>query len=126
MTIRPPKTGRLPSLYRYAVLSLPFLLAALSWAMFPTLANWLSSTLFGYLPLAEPPGWLWYTVAIVYYSWFTILTIGVGGLLVVGAWLSQRSASKLLDCRLSLVPKSCLRLHVSGEEIVLTLVLEPS
>ncbi|MCW3980373.1 MAG: glycosyltransferase family 2 protein [Candidatus Bathyarchaeota archaeon] len=94
MAFLTPKNDRLASLHIYVFLSIPFLLAALSWFSFPILANWLSTSLFGYMPLYEPVGWLWYTVVILYYSWFTFLAIGVGGLLAVGAWLSQRWAKR--------------------------------
>ncbi len=50
-------------------------------------------TVFGYKPpLAQPASWLWHAAVILFYSWFTFLTIGVGGLLAIGAWLSRQRA----------------------------------
>lgn len=89
-----PKNYRFPSRHRYIILVLPFILATFSWFIFPPLANWLSTNFFGYMPLYEPAGWLWYTVSTIYYSWFTFLAIAVGGLLAAGAWLSRSLAKR--------------------------------
>lgn len=86
MALSKLKTNRL----YYLLLVLPIVLAFVSWWGFPLLANWLSKSVFGYESLPKPANWLWYAVVILYYSWFTFLAIGVGGLLTVGAWLSRR------------------------------------
>jgi len=78
----------------YLLLVLPFVLALVSWWGFPVLAQWLSVSVFGYEPMLRPAGWLWYVAVVLFYSWFTFLAIGVGGLLVVGAWLSRRRAKR--------------------------------
>jgi biofilm PGA synthesis N-glycosyltransferase PgaC len=85
-----PKASRLC----YLALALPFVLAFISWWGFPSLAQWLSTTVFGYRPLLQPASSLWSALVMLYYSWFTFLSIGVGGSLVVGAWLSRRRAKK--------------------------------
>lgn len=90
MAVSKPKTNRL----YYLLLVLPFILAFVSWWGFPVLAQWLSMTVFGYEPLLQPAGWLWYAAVMLYYSWFTFLGIGVGGLLAVSAWLSRRHAKR--------------------------------
>jgi len=90
VAVSKPKTNRL----YYLLLVLPFILAFVSWWGFPVLAQWLSMTVFGYEPLLQPAGWLWYAAVMLYYSWFTFLGIGVGGLLAVSAWLSRRHAKR--------------------------------
>ena len=80
--------------FNYFLLLLPFVLALVSWYYFPILANWLSTTIFGYLPKYEASNMIWHVATIIYYSWFTFLAIGVGGLLAVGAWLSRRKARR--------------------------------
>jgi biofilm PGA synthesis N-glycosyltransferase PgaC len=72
---------------------LPFILAGVSWWGFPVVAAWLSRTLFGYTASLHPAGWLWSAAVIVFYTWFTFLAIGVGGLLAIAAWWSQRHAT---------------------------------
>ncbi len=65
-----------------------------SWLGFPALASELSRGIFGYEPEANLPSTVWNAAALLFYSWFTFLAIGVGGLLVVGAWLSRRNAGQ--------------------------------
>lgn len=48
-----------------------------------------------------------------YYSWFTLLAIGVGGLLAVGAWLSRRRAKRL---RMSFYPMVSFVVPAFNEE----------
>jgi cellulose synthase/poly-beta-1,6-N-acetylglucosamine synthase-like glycosyltransferase len=77
----------------YSLLALPIALSLLLWKLFPPLATQLSKTIFGYEPISQPPNWLWTTTITFYYTWFTFLAIGVGGLLVVGAWIARRKAT---------------------------------
>ena len=85
-----PKASRL----YYLAVALPFVLAFISWWGFPPLAQWLSTTAFGYKPLPQPANPLWSSFIMLYYSWFTFLSIGVGGSLATGAWLSRRRAER--------------------------------
>lgn len=93
MAFSKPKTSRATNRLYYLLLMLPFVLAFISWLSFPSFANWLSKTVFGY-ETDQPLNLLWYTVVMLYYSWFTFLAIGVGGLLAIGAWLSRRRAKR--------------------------------
>ncbi len=86
MATSKPKAKRVYCL----LLPLPFLVAFASWWSFPALAGWLSTTLFKYEPARLPANWLWSALAMLYYSWFTFLSIGVGGSLAIGAWISRR------------------------------------
>jgi cellulose synthase/poly-beta-1,6-N-acetylglucosamine synthase-like glycosyltransferase len=90
VAVSKPKTSRL----YYLLLGLPLALAFLSWWGFPTLAQELSTAVFGYEPLARPAGLLWYAAVMLYYTWFTFLSVGIGGMLGVGAWLSRRQAER--------------------------------
>lgn len=94
MAFSKPKTSRVTTRLYYILLILPFALAFVSWWYFPSLAQWLSINVFRYEPLLQPAGWLWHAIVMLYYSWFTFLAIGVGGLLAVGAWLSRRIAKQ--------------------------------
>ncbi|MGB9134696.1 MAG: glycosyltransferase family 2 protein [Candidatus Bathyarchaeia archaeon] len=90
MALSKPKASRL----YYLALALPFVLAFLSWWGFPPLARWLSITIFRYAPLPQPASPLWSILVMLFYSWFTFLSIGVGGSLAIGAWLSRRKATR--------------------------------
>lgn len=90
MALSEPKTSR----FHYLLLVLPLVLASISWIGFPTLANGLSQGIFGYEPEGKLPSFVWYATVMLYYSWFTFLAIGVGGLLAVGAWLSRCRAKR--------------------------------
>jgi cellulose synthase/poly-beta-1,6-N-acetylglucosamine synthase-like glycosyltransferase len=85
-----PKPRRLA----YAAFALPLGLAALSWWGFPPLARWLSITLFNHDPQLQYANPAWSTLVMVFYSWFTFLSIGAGGTLAVGAWLSRRHTTR--------------------------------
>ncbi len=89
-----PRISWLNSSLWFLLLALPFVLAFVSWWEFPALAQWLSTTIFGYEPLLQPAGWLWHAAVMFFYSWFTFLAIGVGGLLAVIAWLSRLRAKR--------------------------------
>lgn len=73
----------------HLLLLLPSLLTLVSWLTFPSLAQWLSTNLFGYRPVFQPPKLLWSALTFFFYSWFTFLAIGMGGLLLVLAWFSR-------------------------------------
>ena len=90
MALSKPKTPR----FHYLLLVLPFVLVSISWLGFPTLAHELSQGIFSYEPEGKLPSFLWYAAVMLYYSWFTFLTIGIGGLLAVGAWLSRHKAKR--------------------------------
>ncbi len=77
---------------KYLLLILPFVLAFVSWLGFPVLAEQFSSLLFGYESSDVAVDLLWSVAIMFFYSWFTFLAIGVGGLLAVGAWLSRLKA----------------------------------
>ena len=81
-----PKTNKLT----YALLALPLILTAFLWWLFPQIAQTLSTNIFQYEPTNQPANWLWITIITFYYTWFTFLAVGVGGLLAVSAWLARR------------------------------------
>ncbi len=86
--------GAFANLPRYVLLVLPLLLAIVSWLAFPSLAQWLSVNVFRYRPIFQPSGFLWHALVLFYYSWFTFLSIGMGGLLLVLAWFSRRGTRR--------------------------------
>ncbi len=91
MSVPKPKASRL----HYTLLILPIVLAIISWWGFPAFAQWLSTAIFGYTPNDIPASWLWHVAVLVFYTWFTLLSVGLGGTLAVGAWLSRRQTRRL-------------------------------
>lgn len=93
MALQKPKTSSKTRKLSYFLLALPIFISIFLWKFLPPFAQQLSETLFNYEPVSQPASWLWTATITFYYSWFTFLGIGVGGLLVVGAWLARRSAT---------------------------------
>jgi cellulose synthase/poly-beta-1,6-N-acetylglucosamine synthase-like glycosyltransferase len=63
----------------YLTLCLPFILAYASWRFFPVFANWLSTQVFRYSAVQQPPCPLWLAVTSFFYAWYTFLAIGFAG-----------------------------------------------
>ena len=73
----------------YLVFCLPFVLAYVSWAFFPVLANWLITHIFRY-SVSEQESWLWHITIRFFYTWYTFLAIGVTGVWAVAATLARK------------------------------------
>jgi len=73
----------------YLLFCIPFILAYLSWAFFPVLAQWLVATVFRHNPSDVPANWLWSSTVHFFYAWFTLLAIGVAGVWAVAATLAR-------------------------------------
>lgn len=74
----------------YLLFILPILLAFLCWLYFPALAYALSVNVFGYKPNLQPSHWLWHGTLYAFFTLYTFLAIGVGGIMVVAAWIWKR------------------------------------
>lgn len=73
----------------YLVFCIPFLLAILSWWLFPIFAHWLVGTIFNY-EVVEPASLLWRGTVLFFYTWYTFLAIGVAGAWAIAATLARR------------------------------------
>jgi cellulose synthase/poly-beta-1,6-N-acetylglucosamine synthase-like glycosyltransferase len=80
------KRGRLV----YLLLFVPFVLAYVCWRWFPVLAWYIIFYGFGYTPSLQPVSWLWHGTLFVFFTIYTFLAIGVGGVMVVAAWIWRR------------------------------------
>ncbi len=79
---------------RYLAFCIPLILAYLSWAYFPTLAQLLVTIIFGYQPRLLDGNWLWNTTVQFFYTWYTSLAIGVAGILAIAATFARLQAHK--------------------------------
>ncbi|MDW8022767.1 MAG: glycosyltransferase family 2 protein [Nitrososphaerota archaeon] len=74
----------------YLLFALPIFLAFLCWLHFPALAYAISVYVFGYVPNVQPTHWLWHCTLYAFFTLYTFLAIGVGGMRVVAAWIYRR------------------------------------
>ena len=74
----------------YLLFLVPFILAFLSWAYFPTTAQWIIRNIFGYVALQQPANPFWLGFISFFYTWYTFLAIGVAGAWMVAAFLARR------------------------------------
>jgi cellulose synthase/poly-beta-1,6-N-acetylglucosamine synthase-like glycosyltransferase len=74
----------------YTLFLIPFVLAILSWAYFPTVAQWVTTNIFGYNAAPQPANPVWRAIIEFFYSWYTFLAIGVAGVWITGALLAQQ------------------------------------
>ncbi len=88
--IRKPKTIK----FQYLLFCVPFILAFASWRWFPVFAEFVIIYGFGYVPTPQPAHLLWRISVWFLYSWYTFLSIGIGGSFVVAAWIWKRRKIK--------------------------------
>ena len=74
----------------YLAFCLPFILALLSWMYFPVAAQWIVTNVFGYRSVEQAANPVWYVVTRLFYSWYTLLAIGIAGSWVVAAIFARR------------------------------------
>ena len=81
----------------YALFALPIVLAFLSWAYFPRISQFIITNLFGYSAIEQAANTLWLVLISFFYSWYTFLAIGAGGVWIVAAFLARKKpiASKV-------------------------------
>ena len=71
----------------YTLFLLPLFLACISWTYFPSLATLAASHIFRY-EVSPQASWLWQVTAGFFYTWYTFLAIGVGGIWALAAAFS--------------------------------------
>ena len=74
----------------YLLFLLPFALAYLSWAYFPSVAQWIIARGFGYSASERAASFVWLAFISFFYTWYTFLAIGFAGTWVVAAFLARR------------------------------------
>lgn len=83
-------SGNKDSKLFYLLFALPISLALLCWLYFPTLAYAFSINVFGYVPSTKLTHWLWHGTLYAFFTLYTFLAIGLGGMRVVAAWIYKR------------------------------------
>jgi cellulose synthase/poly-beta-1,6-N-acetylglucosamine synthase-like glycosyltransferase len=86
----------------YLAFLLPFILAYLSWLYFPMLAQWLISHIFKYQTAAQA-NWLWYLTTRLFYTWYTLLAIGVAGIWALAATFARMREKKVRNLQYPMV-----------------------
>ncbi len=81
-----PKVSKLT----YLLFLLPFVVAYVVWRWFPVLAWHIVVYGFGYAPSIQDAHWLWYGTLFAFFTLYVIFAIGLGGVLVVAAWIWRR------------------------------------
>ena len=79
---------------QHILFGVPFILAYLVWRWFPMLTEHVIVHGFGYTPTLQPTHWLWHTTVSFFYVWYTVLSIAIGGSLLVAAWIWKRRQAK--------------------------------
>ena len=78
----------------YLLFLIPFILAFISWLFFPALANWVIANILHYAITDEPANPVWAGLISFFYSWYTLVAIGISGTWVVAAYLARRKPIK--------------------------------
>jgi len=81
----------------YWLFLLPFVLAFFVWLFFPLLADFVIVRVLGYVKPTQPAPLIWSLPLWFFYTWFTFFSIGVGGFLIVAAWVWKRRKPPKLE-----------------------------
>jgi biofilm PGA synthesis N-glycosyltransferase PgaC len=89
--------SRLPKNFRliYLAFCIPFILAYLSWQLFPLFANWFIIQTFNYHASPLQAHWLWYLAVHFFYTWYIFLAIGIAGFWAIAAMLAKKPQKKV-------------------------------
>jgi len=72
---------------RYLLFASPFILASIVWLGYPTLVGFILVKVLGYPVPSQPPSLIWSLSLWFFYTWYVFFAVGVGGFLVVAAWM---------------------------------------
>ncbi len=78
----------------YLLFLVPFVLAFLSWLLFPVLSNWLIINVFQYHITGESTSLIEAGLIGFFYAWYTLVAIGISGTFVVAAYFSRKKPIK--------------------------------
>ena len=83
---------KVPKRFRiiYLLFIAPFVLAFLSWLYIPAVAQWIITNVFGYAAAEQAANPVWYWIIRFFYSWYTIVAIGIAGAWVVAAIFARK------------------------------------
>jgi len=81
---------------RYWLFVLPFVLAFIVWLWYPSFVGFILVNVSGYPAPGQPPPLIWSLPLWFFYTWYVFFAVGVGGFLVVAAWMwKQHPAPKI-------------------------------
>lgn len=78
----------------YFLFLLPFVLCFLSWLYFPVFAEWIIKNIFNYESSSIIENYLWIGIVRFFYSWYTLIAIGLAGMWIVAAFISRKRELK--------------------------------
>ena len=83
---------KVPKRFRiiYLLFIAPFVLAFLSWLYIPAVAQWIITNVFGYAAAEQAANPVWYWIIRFFYSWYTLVAIGIAGAWVVAAVFARK------------------------------------
>ncbi len=80
----------------YWLFALPFVLAFIVWLGYPSFVGFIVVNVLGYPVPSQAPSLIWSLPLMFFYTWYVFFAVGVGGLLVVAAWIwKQRPTPKI-------------------------------
>ncbi|MGQ9552401.1 MAG: glycosyltransferase [Candidatus Bathycorpusculaceae bacterium] len=79
----------------YLAFFIPFILAFVSWMFFPIFAEWVVTQVFRHQVTQQPVNWLWQGITRFFYSWYTLLAIGVAGSWAIAAAFARMKQNRL-------------------------------
>jgi len=82
---------------RYVLFVLPFILAFIIWLLYPPLVGFFLVNVLGYPVPSQPPPLIWTLLLGFFYTWYVFFAVGVGGCLVVAAWVWKKSSMPKTD-----------------------------
>lgn len=79
----------------YTLLLVPFALAYLSWAFFPEAVRVITVYVFDYHPFDQVANFIWLALTNFFYTWYTLLAIGIAGTWIVTAFLARKKRDEI-------------------------------
>jgi cellulose synthase/poly-beta-1,6-N-acetylglucosamine synthase-like glycosyltransferase len=77
----------------YLLFIVPFVLAYVSWAFFPAIAQAFIKNVFGYVVLERTANPVWLGTISFFYTWYTFLAIGFAGFWITAAFVARRKCA---------------------------------
>jgi cellulose synthase/poly-beta-1,6-N-acetylglucosamine synthase-like glycosyltransferase len=78
----------------YLLFIAPFVLAFLSWLYIPIAVQWIITNVFSYTAAEQAANPVWYWIIRFFYSWYTLVAIGIAGAWVVAAIFARKRRVK--------------------------------
>jgi cellulose synthase/poly-beta-1,6-N-acetylglucosamine synthase-like glycosyltransferase len=97
----------------YTLFLIPFVLAILSWAYFPTVAQFVTTNIFGHHATTQPANLAWLATIEFFYTWYTFVAIAVAGVWITSAFLARK---KEVDGKVGFYPMVSFVVPAFNEE----------